>query len=105
LHSSAETEHAENDACPVGYVDESWRNKEPDGEVEKLTVIPTHTPLRFRPAINCPKFLQETCTAVPMSHPKQAEKIAPRHPNLFEKGPAISEPTTDPAARAAPTKP
>jgi hypothetical protein len=89
LHSSAETEHAENYECPAGYVDESWRDKEPDGEVEKPTVIPTHTPLRIRPAINCLKFLQEASIAVPMSHQKQAKKVASRRPNLFEKGPAI----------------
>jgi hypothetical protein len=33
-----------------------------------------------------------------MSHQKQAKNMESRRPHLFEIGPAIREPTTDPAA-------
>lgn len=93
-------------------------------------VMPTHTPLRTRPAIREPIPEVEvcksspasarivnrekrdmrwypilTCTAVPQSHHRQANIIESLLPYLFETGPAIMEPTTDPAARAEPMAP
>jgi hypothetical protein len=67
--------------------------------------MPTVTPLRTRPAINIPRPLHATWREVPMSQKTQEYRRASRRPNLSEMGPAMIEPTTEPAARADPIAP
>lgn len=62
-------------------------------------------PLMTRPAIKVPQFWQPTWTAVPTSQNRLANQMEFLRPHLSEQGPAATEPTTEPAARAEPMAP
>lgn len=68
-------------------------------------VIPTQIPLMNRPATSMPMPLQEVWRAVPMSQNTHANQMESRRPNLFEIGPAMMAPMTEPPANAAPIPP